>query len=85
MHAKANAEIEIGQRRAMVDHLSRLPAVQTVGTDENGAPVVAPDNSAAVLGPLMVELTQALKALSAPKQIVYGPNGEPIGVKPMVA
>lgn len=84
MQRKAQAEQEIAQRRAQAEILSKVAAPTVPMVDENGMPVAQPDSSAQMLGPLLVELTQALKALSAPKQIVYGPNGEPVGVQPMV-
>lgn len=85
MHTKAKAEIEISQRKAMTDSMIKAAQPKPAKMGKDGKPVPQQqDNSAAVLGPLLVELTHALKALSAPKQIVYGPNGEPVGVQPMV-
>lgn len=86
MRAKSSAEIEISQHKATADSLIKAAQPRPAKMGKDGQPVPQQqDNSAALLGSLMVELTQALKALSAPKQIVYGPNGEPVGVKPMVA
>lgn len=86
MNRKAEAQIEISKRAAQADIFAKMtePKPQAVG--EDGQPVQhQQDNSAAVLGPLLMELTQALKAMSGPKQIVYGQNGEPVGVRPMGA
>ncbi|WP_416193723.1 phage portal protein [Nitrobacter sp. TKz-YC01] len=86
MERKADVQEKIAQRKAMADAMSKAAPPAGPAVDENGMPVAGqPDQSTAVLVTLMSELTQALKALSAPKQIVYGPNGEPVGVKPMVA
>jgi hypothetical protein len=85
MQRKADAQIEINQRAAQADIFAKMtePKPQAVG--EDGQPIPQQqDNSAAVLGPLLLEISQAMKALSAPRQIVYGANGEPIGVKPVV-
>lgn len=85
MQAKSDAEISINQRKAQADNLVKMSTPKPVKAGKDGKPVAQQqDSSAAVLGPLLVELTQALKALSAPKQIVYSPTGEPIGVKSMV-
>jgi hypothetical protein len=85
MHTKAKAEIEISQRKATTDSMIKAAQPKPAKMGKDGKPVPQQqDNSAAVLGPLLVELTHALKALSAPKQIVYSDNGEPIGVRPMV-
>lgn len=84
MQRKAQAEQEISQRKAQAEMLAKVVAPPTAAVDENGQPIAQPDNSAQALGAIISELTQALKALSAPKQIVYGPNGEPVGVQPMV-
>ncbi len=87
MERKAAAQEAIDQRRATAEALSKVMApAGLVAVDENGAPLQGqptdPTNGA--LGTILMELTQALKAMSAPRQIVYGPNGEPIGVQPMV-
>lgn len=85
MRRKSDAQIEINRQAAQADVFLKMsePKPQSVGEDGEHVPQQQ-DNSSAVLGPLLLELTQALKALSAPKQIVYGANGEPIGVKPVV-
>lgn len=85
MQRKAAVQAEIDRQKATLEALSKIaPASGTV--DQNGIPVAnaATTDGNGLIGAVLMELTQALKALSAPKEIVYGPNGEPVGVKPMV-
>jgi hypothetical protein len=83
MQRKAEAQNQIAQRKATAEALSKVAAPVL---DGNGAPVQGmADSTGPALAQIMMELTQALKAISAPKQIVYGPNGDPVGVQPMVS
>lgn len=75
---KTEAEIENKRRAAMADAQTKLLA----SAGQVSADGVTAD-AGAVLAPLLVELTNALKAMSAPKELVYNEAGDPVAVRPM--
>lgn len=77
---KTDADIENKRRSAMAD--AQIKALSAGSPGADGSP--QPDTGA-VLAPLFVQLTQALQALSAPKELVFNEAGEPVGVRPVGA